>query len=171
MSCVIYLVRHGIAGPASAAVNDANRSLTAEGTRKITRVGAALKRLGVVPDAMLSSPLRRAEETAAVLARVLAPHIAVEIYPLLAPGHEAADLLHGLAAHRRAHSLMLVGHQPDLGELASYLVTGSSNLAVLPFKKGSVAAVRVAAVPPRASGVLEWFLTPKQLRTIARRGC
>jgi phosphohistidine phosphatase len=171
MSCVIYLVRHGIAGPASTTVSDANRSLTQDGTRKMTRVAAGLKRLGVVPDAVLSSPLRRAEETAAVLARVLAPQIEVEIYPPLAPGHEPAHLLNGLTTHRRALSLMLVGHQPDLGELGSYLITGSSNLAVLPLKKGGVAAVRVAAVPPRAGGILEWFLTPKQLRAIGRRRC
>jgi phosphohistidine phosphatase len=171
MSCVIYLVRHGIAGPASATVTDANRSLTADGTRKMARVAAGLKRLGVAPDAVLSSPLRRAEETAAVLARVLAPQRDVEIYPPLAPGHEPANVLNGLTAHRRANSLMLVGHQPALGELASYLITASSELAALPLKKGGVAAVRVAAVPPRAAGTLEWFLTPKQLRAIGRRGC
>src|SRR5438552_331408 len=104
MSCMIYLVRHGIAGPATAEVNDANRSLTAEGVRKMTSAAAGLKRLGVVPDAVLSSPLRRAEETAAVLARVLAAHLEVEIYPSLAPGHGAADVLNGLTAYRRAHS-------------------------------------------------------------------
>jgi phosphohistidine phosphatase len=170
MSCVIYLVRHGIAGPASATVSDANRSLTANGTRKMSRVAAGLKRLGIVPDAVLSSPLRRAEETATILTRVLAPQIEVEIYPPLAPGYAPADLLNGLTAHRRAHSVILVGHQPALGELASHLITGSTTLAVLPLKKGGVAAVRVAAMPPRASGLLEWFLTPKQLRAIGRRG-
>jgi phosphohistidine phosphatase len=169
MSAVIYLVRHGIAGPASATVTDANRSLTPDGTRKMTRAAAGLKQLGVVPAVVLSSPLRRAEETAAILARVLAPRLAVEIYPLLAPGSDPAAVLHALAAYRKADSLILVGHQPDLGELASYLVTGSSNLATLPFKKGGVAAVRVAAVPPRAPGSLEWFLTPKQLRAIGGR--
>jgi len=166
MSCVIYLVRHGIAGPATAEVNDANRSLTPEGTRKLTRVAAGLKRLGVAPEVVLTSPLRRAEETAAVLVGVLVPHIEVQIYPLLAPGHAAAEVVNGLSAHRHADSLMLVGHQPDMGELASYLLTGSSNVTVLPFKKGGVAAVRTAAVPPRGAGILEWFLTPKQLRAI-----
>ncbi len=169
MSCVIYLVRHGIAAPVSAAVNDADRSLTADGTRKMARVAAGLKRLGLAPDAVLSSPLRRAEETAAILAREIAPQTEVEIYPPLAPGHDVAALLGGLTAYRRARGVMLVGHQPALGELASHLLTGSSSLAALPFKKGGVAAVRVAAVPPRAAGILEWFLTPKQLRAIGRR--
>jgi len=166
MNCVIYLVRHGIAEPAAPDVSDADRSLTPEGTRKLTRGAAGLKRLGVAPEIVLSSPLRRAQQTAAVLVSVLAPDTEVEIYAPLAPGHEAADVVQGLRAYRHAQSLMLVGHQPTLGEVASYLVTGSSDLAALPFKKGAVAAVRTAAVPPRPTGVLEWFLTPKQLRAI-----
>src|SRR5437868_3706973 len=110
MSCTMYLVRHGIAGAAAAGVNDADRALTPAGARKMTRIAAGLKRLGVVPEVILSSPLRRAEETAGRLATVLAPNLAVEIYPPLAPGHAAADLLKGLHIHRRAHALMLVGH-------------------------------------------------------------
>ena len=61
---------------------------------------------------------------------------------------------------------MLVGHQPDLGRLASHLLTRSSRLAPLPFKKGAVAAIHVDTIPPRVPGVLMWFMTPKQLRTV-----
>jgi phosphohistidine phosphatase len=149
-------------------MNDADRALTPEGTRKMTRVAAGLKRLRVVPDVILSSPLRRAQETAAVLATVLTPDRTVEIYPPLAPGHAAADILKGLQVHRRAHAVMLVGHQPDMGELASFLLSGSAALAQLDFKKGGVAAIAVPALPPQSSGTLRWLLTPKQLRFIRR---
>ena len=130
------------------------------------RIAAGLKRLDVVPDVVLSSPLRRAEETAVVLVGVLAPTLSVEIYPLLAPGHESAEVLKGLRPYRAAQALVLAGHQPDMGLLASHLLTGSSNLAPLPFRKGAVAAIGVDAVPPRAPGELLWFMTPKQLRAI-----
>ncbi len=80
---MIYLVRHGIAGPASATVSDANRSLTVEGARKMTRVVGC----------SAANPLPRAEESAAVLARVLAPQIEVKIYPPLTPEPEPALLL------------------------------------------------------------------------------
>jgi phosphohistidine phosphatase len=169
MSCVIYLVRHGIAGPAPAGLSDGDRALTPEGKRKMQWVAAGLKRLGVAPDAVLSSPLRRAQETAALLAKALAPKLAVQPYLLLAPGHEAIAVLNGLRPYRTARELVLVGHQPDLGMLASQLLTGSCGLAPLPFKKGAVAAIQVAALPPRAAGVLLWFMTPRQLRTTAGR--
>jgi phosphohistidine phosphatase len=169
MTCVIYLVRHGIAGPAPAGMSDNDRALTPDGKRSMQRIAAGLKRLGVAPDVVLSSPLRRAEETAAVVTNTLARQLHVEIYPLLAPGHEAVEVLKGLRPHRAARELVLVGHQPDLGLLASHLLTQSSNLVPLPFKKGAVAAIQVAAIPPRAPGVLMWFMTPKQLRAVGGR--
>ena len=64
----------------------------------------------------------------------------------------------------------MVGHQPGLGELASQLLTGSATLAMLPFRKGGLAAIALSALPPRAAGTLQWFVTPKQLRWIAGEG-
>jgi phosphohistidine phosphatase len=166
MTCVIYLVRHGIAGPAPRGMSDSDRALTPDGKRKTRRIAVGLKRLGVVPDVVLSSPLQRAEETAAILIDTLARQQRVEIYQLLAPGHDPAEVLRGLRPYRAAREVVLVGHQPDLGQLASHLLTRSSRLAPLPFKKGAVAAIHVDAMPPRAPGVLMWFMTPKQLRTV-----
>ena len=167
MSCVIYLVRHGIAGEAAAGMSDRDRALTSEGERKMRRIATGLKRLGVTPDVVLSSPLRRAAETAAVLVDVLGLEAPVEIYEPLAPGHEALEVLKGLRPYRSARELALVGHEPDMGGLASQLLTGSASLAPLPFKKGAVAAVQVDALPPREAGELLWFMTPKQLQAIA----
>jgi phosphohistidine phosphatase len=168
MTCTLYLVRHGIAALPAAGTPDSERALTAAGTRKMMRAAVGLKRLGIVPDVVLSSPLRRAQETAALLARTLAPDLAVEVYEPLAPGTAPADLLRGLRPYRTTAHLVLVGHQPDLGELGSHLLTGSASLAPLPFKKGAVAAIEVASLPPRAGGALQWFVTPKQLRAIGQ---
>lgn len=168
MTCTVYLVRHGIAALPTNDTPDSDRALTAAGRRKMMRVAIGLKRLGIVPDVVLTSPLRRAQETAALLASTLGRDLTVEIHEPLAPGTAPADLVRGLRAYRAAGHLMLVGHQPDLGELASHLLTGSASLAPLPFKKGAVAAIEVASLPPRAAGVLQWFLTPKQLRSIGQ---
>lgn len=167
MSVMIYLMRHGIAADATAEMSDADRALTADGVRKTERVAIGLQKVDVRPDLILSSPLRRAEETARLVADVLAPQSAVELYPPLAGGFSAEDIIRGLRAHRRASQILLVGHQPDLGQLASYLLTGSENLVPLPFKKAGVAAISLASLPPRSAGSLEWFLTPGQLRAIA----
>src|SRR5262245_30163414 len=123
MSATIYLVRHGIASEATGGMRDADRALTPDGARKMRRIAAGLKRLGIAPDAILASPLRRAEETAGHLAAALTPQRPVEIYAALAPGHAAADVLRGLQPHRHARALMLVGHQPDMEQLASFLLT------------------------------------------------
>lgn len=169
MTHVIYLVRHAIAEPATGDMSDADRALTPEGQEKMRRAAAGLKRLGVAPDVVLSSPLRRAQETAAVVAGELLSESSVEIYPPLAPGHDPEEVCKGLRPHRSARELMLVGHEPNMGLLASHLLTGSPTLVALPFKKGAVAAIAVEAVPPRAAGALLWFMTPKQLRGVGGR--
>lgn len=169
MSCMVYIVRHGIAGDADAQTTDFDRALTAEGTHKMTRAAKGLRRMGIVPDVILSSPLRRAEETATLVGGIIAPDCAVEVFKPLASGGTPEEVLRGLVQYRRARRIMLVGHQPDLGELASYLLTGSAGLAPLPFKKGAVAAIEVGSIPPRSSGLLQWFLTSRQLRAIGSR--
>lgn len=167
MSLIIYLMRHGIAAEPSPGMSDTDRALTPEGARKTARVADGLQKLGVQPDAILTSPLRRAEETARLVAEALAAKAPVELYPPLGGGFAAAAVMKGLRAHRGARELLLVGHQPDLGELASYLLTGATNTVPLPFRKAGVAAITIGSLPPRAAGVLEWFLTPAQLRAIA----
>jgi phosphohistidine phosphatase len=165
MSAILYLLRHGVAADATAEVSDADRALTADGARKMQHIARGLKRVGFRPDVILTSPLRRTQETAALLAAV-DPAVTVEIYPPLAPGHGAVDIIVGLRAFRGKRRIVLVGHQPDLGELASHLLTGSASRAPLPFKKGAMAAIAVATVPPRTPGLLQWFATPKMLRSM-----
>jgi phosphohistidine phosphatase len=167
MSVVVYIMRHGIAADPAPGMSDVDRALTAEGVRKTERVAVGLQRIGVKPDVILSSPLRRAEETARLVADVLRPSASIELFPPLAGGFAVEDVVKGLRLHRRARELLLVGHQPDLGHLASYLMTGSASLAPLPFKKAGVAAIELSALPPRSAGLLQWFLTPGQLRDIA----
>lgn len=169
MACTIFLLRHGLAEDAAPDGSDDARALTAGGARKTRAVARGLRRMRIAPAVVLSSPLRRAEETARIVAEVLAPDTAVEIFAPLAPGNPPGMVARGLRAHRGAGQIVLVGHQPDLGELASYLLTGSEHALPLPFKKAGAAAITVSALPPCAPGTLEWFLTPIQLRAIGRR--
>lgn len=161
---VLYLLRHGVAEDASAAVADEQRELTDEGRRKTTEAAAGLRALGVAPEVILTSPLVRARQTAELTAQVLEVRT-VETYPPLAPAGGAEAVVRQLKGYSGAE-VMLVGHQPDLGELASYLLTGSQGLVPLPFKKGAVAAIEVGSIPPRVEGELLWFISNKQLRHI-----
>jgi phosphohistidine phosphatase len=166
MSVIIYIMRHGIAEENAASGDDADRRLTPEGRRKVVEVARGLKTLDVKPNAILSSPLPRALETATLAGSVLDADLDVETLLTLGPGYDALATLNSLPSGLR-ESIMLVGHQPHLGELASCLLTGSQSLVPLPFKKGAVAAIQVAALPPRSAGVLQWFLSPRQLRGLA----
>ena len=130
----LYLMRHGIAAEPSKTTSDADRALTADGVRKTTRVAVGLQRMGLEPDLILSSPLRRAEETARLVAETLAPSVSVELYPPLAGGATPEAVLKGLRASRGARQVILVGHQPDLGDVG-----------VLPADR--LANPRAAAVP------------------------
>ena len=167
MSCTIYLLRHGIAGPTPDGMTDADRQLTGTGERRMMKIAVGLKRLGVCPHAILSSPLLRAKQTADIVAPVLAPRCVVQLCEALAPGHHVADVVRALGRRRR--DIMLVGHEPDLGHLASFLLTGSVQQLSLQFKKGGIAAIEVETLPPRG-GTLLWLLTPKQLSRIAGGG-
>ena len=168
MSAILYLLRHGVAADATAEISDADRALTADGARKMQRIAKGLKRAGFKPDLILTSPLRRTQETAALLATA-DPGVSVEIYEPLAPGHAAIEVLAGLKAYRTQRRIVLVGHQPDMGELASHLLTGSISRAPFPFKKGAMAAILVASLPPRSQGMLQWYATPRMLRLMDRK--
>ena len=165
MSHTLYLVRHGIAEDASSEGGDAERALTTEGKRRMKEIARGLQKMDVAPSIVLTSPLRRARETAEIVHGVIAPDAPLNIYPPLDNAHPIEEIVSRLPSER-SHQIMLVGHQPSLGELASYLLTGSAGLVPLPFKKGGVAAIVVYSIPPRSPGALEWLLTPKQLRAI-----
>jgi phosphohistidine phosphatase len=166
MSSLLYLVRHGIAEELGPQIDDAERALTPEGRRRMKEIARGLRQLGAAPTLVLTSPLRRAQETAEILRAGVAPDARLALFPPLDNAHRPEDIVARMP-HAKQREIALVGHQPSLGQLASYLLTGSPGLVPLAFKKGGVAAISVHAMPPRSPGALEWFLTPRQLRSIS----
>ncbi len=165
MSTTIYLVRHAIAPDAAAGEPDEERPLTPEGARKMARVALGLKQQDIAVDVLLCSPLRRARETAEILAEVFGGDLQVQVCDALSPGRSAATAARAIARHRSAAGVFAVGHQPGIAQLASHLLTGSADALWLPFKKGGVAAIQLAE--PGETASLLWFSTPAQLRAIA----
>ncbi len=162
---ICYLVRHGIAEERSLERPDGERALTAEGVRKMRQAVDGLRRLDVQSRAIWSSPLCRARETASLLAAGLGIESSF-ICAALTPESDQTVLV--TALQTAPDPLMLVGHQPDLGLLASRLLTGHPSAVDLPFKKGGVACITWQGHELVGSGQLEWFLTPAQLRLIGR---
>lgn len=138
----LLLWRHGLAAERRPDGNDAERALTPEGLRRTRVVAEQLVRLGLACDAMLSSPLRRAVQTADLgVAAGLASGFALA--SALAPGCDPLPLL-AQASWRR---LALVGHEPDLGDLASRLLAAPPGTIQL--RKAGVALLRLGAGPAR----------------------
>ncbi len=113
----LYLVRHA---EAARGEPDALRPLTASGRQAARELGKRLAAEGARPDAVLSSPLLRARETATALARALG--CSVEPDERLAPGATAEQLLAAVAG--RGDEVVVVGHQPDCGRIAAELGGG-----------------------------------------------
>ena len=154
---MLMLLRHGIAEDAAPGEADAERRLTGEGKRKLREVAAGMRALKLPVDVILTSAVEHGIDESAVLTTAA-----------LAPAGDRDALFTVLGSHTRAEGIVLVGHQPDLGELASVLLVGTPGLVQLPFKKAGLAAISVASLPPRTAGTLEFFVTPGQLRRIGR---
>jgi phosphohistidine phosphatase len=113
----LYLVRHA---KAEQGEPDELRRLTPDGLAAARELGARLAREGVAPDAVLSSPLLRARETAEEIAR--ATDADAEPVDLLAPGATAEDVTEAVTG--RGETVVVVGHQPDCGRIAAELTGG-----------------------------------------------
>lgn len=114
-------MRHADAGVARKSAADANRHLTVAGIRAAHLRARALKRDIGAFDAIVTSPLPRAAETAAIVARGYR-HQPI-ILAVLSPAQPRARLMRGLR-QLRASVILIVGHEPDLGRLASWLLAG-----------------------------------------------
>ena len=144
----LYFVRHGIAAPGHP---DHARALTEAGSMRVRLLAEVVRAGRFRVEHVLASPLRRAHETAALLAEAL--DLPVETDRLLAPGSSLADVAE-LAGRYDADELLFVGHQPDLsGHL--YALTGCP----VPMQPGALAVVRTETVWP-GRGSLYALLDP-----------
>lgn len=155
----LFLVRHGIAvdGLSGEIRTDAQRPLTPEGRQEVELVAKGLRKQGSKLDLLVTSPLVRARQTAELYGEEF--KLEPEICPALAPGGEAEELFRFLK-DKKAESIALFGHEPDMGELAQYLLHAEFNI---PFKKAGICRIDVWEMPPSSPGTLKWFLPPKFL--------
>jgi len=162
----IYLVRHGLAEELSATGRDRDRALTAVGREKVRHAARGLARVGVEVDRLVSSPLVRAVQTADEMADEF-PAARREVWEELACGVDEIGLTARLDDAAPSQNVMLVGHEPDLGEILAYWLTGRAMGFSTRVRKGSVICLLAAALPPGGRATLEWMMTARQLGLIA----
>lgn len=168
----IYLMRHGIAvlREESRGRPDAERPLTDEGAHKTEQVARGLARLGVAIDRVITSPLVRARQTAAIAARALGLEDRVQEWVELGAGGSNEALLGRLRAAEQDKSfkgVLLVGHEPQLSELTSMFLSGTRDLSI-DFKKAGVCCLQVGPALKWGEATLRWFVTPKQFRLLGQ---
>lgn len=162
----IYIVRHAIAAERGAdSPDDSKRPLTERGVNRFKEAVKGLRRLDVTLDEIFTSPLVRARQTAELLAAGLDGKPPVKVLDALAPGHAPASVLTALARAAKRRRIALVGHEPDLGELAAHLIGAGRALA---FKKGGACRIDVGNLASKRAGTLVWFLPPHVLRNVKK---
>jgi phosphohistidine phosphatase len=148
----IYLLRHGIA---EEGYPDPARALTAEGKEKVRRV---MKRAGVKPSAILTSPYRRALETAAIAAEEIGYDGEIERAQALTPDGSPEAVWEEIRAHKSERGILLASHEPLMSATVAFLL-GAPGLHV-DMKKAALVRVDVDRFGPQPLGVLKWMLTP-----------
>jgi phosphohistidine phosphatase len=163
----LYLVRHAIALPHGApGVPDDDRTLTEDGIKKMRQAAAGLRRLDYVPDLILTSPLIRARQTADILFEAFGKGVEVKTAPALAPSGSRQDLYRQISKYsNNRNNIMLVGHQPSLGEIAGEIAWGSPDHFV-ELKKGGACAIEIDSLGGVPKGNLISLLTPSILRKV-----
>ncbi len=164
----LYIVRHAIAVPrGTLGIRDDERVLTEKGRAKMRQNAIGLRTLNYLPELILSSPLPRAHQTADILLEVFGEEIELKITEALAPAGERGELYREIRRYeKKLKSMMIVGHQPSLGEIAGEIAFGSPECYVN-FKKGGACAIEWESVRGTPSGIMLSLLTPSILRKIA----
>ena len=155
----LFILRHEEAGNRMTVVEkDSERPITPEGRAEMQKIAKSLKTLGLQANRVITSPLRRARETAEITAKILKIPI-LEEWDELKPDGSKTALYRKLAKVEQDSGLILVGHEPYLSSMIGEII--GSKGARIDLKKGGLGKVRITSFTPQVSGELRWLLTPK----------
>ncbi len=159
---IIYFLRHASAGQSRLnPVLDAKRPLDKEGIEQCRYVGRWLAAMDTHVDLILSSPLKRATQTAALVGNEIAYEQKIELTPALQPGADYESFRKLLQKVSGLDAVMLVGHNPGMSRFLSMLITGGLSDWAIEMKKGSVARVEVSS----KHSMLNWLITPRLVKS------
>jgi len=164
----LLAIRHAIAEEsedfARTGKDDRLRPLTDEGRKKMKQAAKGLRELVPGIDLLATSPLTRAAQTGAILDSVYGGVDEVEIEEL-APEATPAEFLLWLRK-QKAGTLAVVGHEPSLSLIVSWLLTGSER-RIFAFRKGGACMLEFPGEVAAGTATLLWALAPAQLRDLA----
>jgi phosphohistidine phosphatase len=160
---IVYFLRHASAGERiENSKKDEKRALDENGIEQCGFVGRALASLDVQVEIVISSPLKRAAQTASLVSNEMGYEGKLQLDDALRPNASFADFRRLLSKHAARESIMVVGHNPNLSEFVGRCISETGCEASVELKKGAVARVDVG----RNAAVLDWCITPKMLRVL-----
>jgi phosphohistidine phosphatase len=160
----IYLLRHAIAADRDPDryPDDSLRPLTVQGRKKMIKVADALNNMGLQVDLILSSPFVRARQTAEIARKSL--HLKKDrllLIDALAPAGNPGNLIAEIQAKYTVDKLLLVGHEPDLSNLISLLLSGDTSIPIT-MKKAGICCLSIEQLVAGKCAALEWLINPGQ---------
>lgn len=165
----LLIIRHAIAEDKEVWVktgkSDDDRPLTADGRKKMARGAVGLRRVIGSIDLLAASPLIRAQQTAAVVAAEYGD-LPVETTSVLVPQTDLGEFVEWLAERGEHGVVAVVGHEPHLGVLATWLLTGVE-IPRIELKKGAACLIEFDDGLNAGEGRLLWSMTPGHLRELA----
>ena len=160
----LYLIRHGVAAERGEEYpDDSKRPLTSDGIARLSKEAKALEALDVELRSDSVQPARPRPANRGRLCRDHEVEASVANTDALTPAGSPAAVMQELGKHMRKARIALVGHEPNMGELAAFLIGAK---VPLPFKKGAICRIDFSIFPPKGKGALCWFVTPKMLRKL-----
>jgi phosphohistidine phosphatase len=166
----LYLLRHAMAvEPGSPAFeDDSQRPLMSKGITRMKQIAIGMRHMEAEFDLILSSPHLRAKQTAEILAKCYKITDKVILTPSLLPEAPAGQIINEINEnHSHFENIVLVGHQPFLGNLASLLISGDPTLSIN-LKKGGLCRLSIEQLRQDRCATLEWLLYPFQMASLAR---
>jgi phosphohistidine phosphatase len=179
----LYLLRHGDAGKGAISGGITDAALTQSGKKEIAIIAGSLKALNLRISAILTSPLKRAVQTAKILARVLGIENKISVCGELAPEGNRFELSDRLHRFPQESSILIVGHEPYLTNMI-YEVIFQGNKTTLAtktkirrevgigaaggiiLKKAGLAKIRLNSTTPHITGELRWLVTPRIMKLL-----
>ncbi len=155
----LYLLRHGIAEDGRPGQSDSERALTAEGKKKLRSVLKLARYGGVSPTLVISSPYRRAIETAEIAAGVFDYKGEILRTEALIPPAKPEGVWAVLRDQKDEMQVLLAGHEPLFSGLAAYLLQCPT--LQIDFKKGALVRIDFERLGAEPRGVLKWMLVPR----------
>ena len=161
---IVYFVRHASAGQKRfSPKKDEKRSLDAEGVHQCTQMGRILSAMEVAVDTVISSPLKRATQTASLIANEIGHEGKLNIENALRPEAKYEHFREMLRKYSKFEALVLVGHNPNFSEFLGRMMVANGDRAYVDLKKAAIAKVE----SEQKKFVLHWLLTPRLAKASA----